>query len=98
MHPLLLSIASFLLTTVPILSASAQTQYSYPQDVVNQYIEDCTAGRGAQARQVCVCTINELQATYSFEDFQIFNQQVVRTNKLPIELSTIIKACEAKSK
>lgn len=76
-------------------AAIANAQGSYPKDVVAQYIEDCTAGRGDQALAICTCIIKGLQAKYTFQEFKALNSQIVKTGKAPVGLSNIIKKCKA---
>jgi len=84
---------SVLLLTTATLTANAQS--AYPKSVVAQYIEDCTAGRDAQARAVCTCIINGMQSRYTYEEFQIINSQISQTGNVPSSLNKIIKACKA---
>jgi len=84
---------SVLLLTTATLTANAQS--AYPKNVVAQYIEDCTAGRDAQARAVCTCIINGMQSRYTYEEFQILNSQISQTGKVPAGLTKIIKVCRA---
>ncbi len=65
----------------------------YPQKVVDQYIEDCSAGRGGPAAATCRCIINGIQATYTYAEFQILNQQISQTGQIPPRLTEIIKTC-----
>ncbi|MBW4693306.1 MAG: hypothetical protein KME27_16260 [Lyngbya sp. HA4199-MV5] len=91
LFPISFITALFLATTT--LAANAQA--SYPKKVVAQYVEDCTAGRGNQARVVCTCIINGIQAKYTYEEFQILNSQISQIGKVPARLNNIIKACKA---
>lgn len=91
-----LPLISLVLLTATALTATAQA--SYPQDVVARYIEDCTAGRGAQARAVCTCIINGMQAKYTYEEFQILNSQISQTNTVPASVNSIIQACKTNPK
>lgn len=93
MRLLPLSFISLLLLATTTLAANAQA--AYPKKVVDQYIEDCTAGRGSQARAVCTCIINGIQSKYTYEEFQILNSQISQTGNVPISLNKIIRACTA---
>jgi hypothetical protein len=84
---------SLLLLTATAFVANAQT--AYPKSVVAQYIEDCTAGRGDQARAVCTCIIKGIQSRYTYEEFQILNSQIRQTGSVPASLNKIIKTCKA---
>ncbi|MBW4470790.1 MAG: hypothetical protein KME45_10365 [Stenomitos rutilans HA7619-LM2] len=84
--------------TLLLLAATTlvtQAQASYPRNVVAQYIKDCTAGRGAQARAVCACIIKGIQLKYTYEEFQILNSQINQTGSVPASLNNIIKTCKA---
>jgi|GEM_PF-3071783 len=87
------SFISLLLLATTTLMANAQA--AYPKNVVAQYIEDCTAGREDQARAVCTCIINGMQARYTYEEFQILNSQISQAGKVPAGLTNIIKVCKA---
>jgi type IV secretory pathway VirB2 component (pilin) len=88
-----ISFMTVLLLAMTTLVANAQA--SYPKKVVAQYIEDCTAGRGTQARAVCTCIINGIQSKYTYEEFQILNSQISQVGNVPARLNNIIRACKA---
>ena len=87
-------VSLFVLLSSLIVEVNAQPKASYPQKVVDQYVENCTAIRGAQARSICRCIINGTQSVYSYEEFNLLNKQIEQTGKLTGKLSKIVADCK----
>jgi len=65
----------------------------YPQEVVDNFIESCTAQVGA-SQSYCRCAIDRLQESMSFEDFQAAEAQITSgSENLPQELQNAVDTC-----
>jgi hypothetical protein len=65
----------------------------YPQEVIDNFMESCTAQSGA-TQSYCECTIDELQNTMSFEDFQDAEATITSGDEdLPPALQDAVDAC-----
>jgi hypothetical protein len=100
LSPLFLIFPVTLATMVPTAlldaASSATPPNTYPQAVIDQYIKDCSAGRGGQASTICRCIITGIQATYTYPEFQILNRQIAETGQTPPRLTEIVKSCRAR--
>lgn len=88
-----LHLTSFCLLSLPITSVNAQLQI-YPPEIVKNYIDSCTAGRGLEVEAVCACTIKRIQTIYTLEEFKKINSQIQVTGKIPPSLIVILNACQ----
>jgi hypothetical protein len=79
-----------------VASAENRPLNPYPKAVVDQYVEDCSARRGGQAAATCRCIINGIQATYTYQEFQVINRQISQTGQAPPRLAEIIKTCRVR--
>ncbi len=95
--PLSLSSPAALLAT-PIQLAQQQPANSYPEELVQIYMDSCvnSAVNGGVPREIatnyCRCSINRIQARYTLDQFLAIVQS--RTgNQLPPQLEEIATLC-----
>jgi hypothetical protein len=79
---------------------SAQAKYPYPEEMVTTYIEECSsAGAGKVPanimRDICTCTIEEFQNTYSLTEFRRIGEAIEkgRAKEIPPEMGKITETC-----
>ena len=63
----------------------------YPEGARNQFINDCVAGGGSQAS--CECSIEQLEATFSFAEFQQINAESIAGAPPPPEFFQAVAPC-----
>lgn len=48
----------------------------YPERVVNNFVTACTAGRGKDIEEICVCTVRKLQTQYPLKTLVQIERQL----------------------
>lgn len=68
---------------------------SYPQPAIDEFLEGCETGAQGMdyAQQVCQCTIDTVQADYTFEEFERINAALGAGEQLPDEILSITANC-----
>ena len=65
----------------------------YPQEVVDNFMESCTAQVGA-SRSYCRCSIDRLQESMSYDEFQDVEAEITAgSENLPEELQEAVDTC-----
>jgi hypothetical protein len=76
-----------------LLAFGACGDDGYPQEVVDNFMESCTAQVGA-SQSYCRCAIDRLQENLSFDDFQAAEEQITAgSDNLPQELQAAVDSC-----
>jgi hypothetical protein len=70
----------------------------YPPEVVNAFTEACVSGAGKTVdpkvmQQICTCTIGEIQAQYTLEEFVAVANTMEKTNTLPAPVNQMVESC-----
>jgi hypothetical protein len=90
----LLTSSLFLLLPVQTAkSAEPPTKNPYPNEVVNTFMRGCQL---TNDKSFCGCSLDKLQATYTFDNFKKIDAEVRETKKLPNEVLEIFTSCRAK--
>lgn len=72
---------------------------TYPQEAVSSFLESCEASAvqaGAtpeQAGDYCACTLDEIQALYTFDEFAQVDQDIREGQEPPAEFDAIVDTC-----
>lgn len=80
----------------PVASGDANT---YPPEAVSSFLESCEASAvqaGAtpeQAGDYCACTLDEIQALYTFDEFAQVDQDIREGQEPPAEFDAIVDTC-----
>ncbi|MBD2081432.1 hypothetical protein [Leptolyngbya sp. FACHB-17] len=88
------------LTVLP-QKAIAQNTTPYPAEAVEVFTKTCVEQGDSKTisseamRQICTCSIEELQKTYSFEQFTQIGNSIGQGKAAPEELNSIVQACVA---
>lgn len=83
----------------PMHRAIAQNTTPYPTETVKGFTETCatqgtTKGAPAEAmRQICVCTIEAFQKTYTFDQFAKIDSDLGAGKPAPVEMNQIVQDC-----
>ncbi|MGD1902203.1 MAG: hypothetical protein ACFB9N_08185 [Geitlerinemataceae cyanobacterium] len=76
------------------LAACGQTaEGGYPQNAVDNFTEGCLGSGFDFADEICSCTIDKIQANYSFDEFKEMNEAVNEGGELPIEMLQLTGSC-----
>lgn len=83
----------------PTHRAIAQNTAPYPAETVKGFTETCASqgtskGIPAEAmREICACTIEAFQATYTFDEFAKIDSDLGAGKPAPVEMSQIVRDC-----
>ncbi|TVQ20259.1 MAG: hypothetical protein EA367_09060 [Leptolyngbya sp. DLM2.Bin15] len=80
----------------PVASGDTNT---YPPEAVSSFLESCEASAvqaGAtpeQASDYCACTLDEIQALYTFDEFAQVDEDIREGQEPPAEFDAIVDTC-----
>jgi hypothetical protein len=95
------SILALSLMTVALapLSATAQNTKPYPTETIEGFTNSCTSQGSSKGvptetmRQICTCSIEALQQTYTYEQFAKIDTDLGAGKPAPAEMNTIVEDC-----
>jgi hypothetical protein len=75
--------------------------YEYPANIVDTYLSACGSEGTDQIPQpvmqeICVCTIEAFQATYSLDEFRAIGQALSKQESVPDGMEQIMTDCAGK--
>lgn len=74
-------------------ATNGSVESSYPPEVVDRFLENCTGGDPAMER-TCTCAIEEIQERYSFEEFVELEQEIQAGRDDGTVLAELLQACQ----
>lgn len=86
---------------LPPSKAIAQNTTPYPAEAVEVFTKTCVEQGDSKTispeamQQICTCSIEEIQQTYSFEQFTEIGTGLGQGKAAPAELNSIVQACVA---
>ncbi len=87
------SVISLSLISFTTAGAKAQEQ-GYTPEIINNFIDSCTAGRGRIVEMICTCYISKIQQEYTFSEFQQVNREIAAGRRPPATLIQIQQSCQ----
>ncbi|MDB9312776.1 hypothetical protein PN462_06660 [Spirulina sp. CS-785/01] len=96
----LMLVGTAILGSVPLTLTLSQTQptqpsNNYPSQEKTSFINSCTQENDGRFRAICECTFNQIQDTYSYEEYQNILQQLRNGDDLPEAVVEMIRDCRA---
>ena len=101
---MVLAIGSSLLVLAAVIGCGGESsKYSYPEEVVDNYMESCSFNAemsGASKKdsnKFCECTMQELEREYSLTEFLRIEEEMLYggLQAMPPEVGEILDACVA---
>ncbi len=88
------SVIGLSLLSLTTTGTRAQAQ-GYTSEIINNFINSCTAGRGRIVENICTCYIRKIQQEYTFSEFQQVNRNIAAGRRPPETLIEIQQSCQA---
>ncbi|MCS6815331.1 MAG: hypothetical protein NZ772_17390 [Cyanobacteria bacterium] len=85
---LAMGIATIAVVLVP---AVAMARYTYPADVTQEFIRGCEAS--GQPARFCACTLERIQAEFSFAEFTELSRQMMAIGSPPRSIVRLMVQC-----
>jgi hypothetical protein len=90
----------FLLQSGSMLVNAQNPTHSYPPEIVKAFTDECAAAAKdidpATLRSLCLCSINEIQNRYSFEEFRSMAESKEKEQAMTKEFEEISYNCATK--
>lgn len=92
-------VMALLVTAAISPKAIAQTKNPYPAETVEGFTKTCAdqgSDKGVPAeamRQICACTIEAFQETYTFDQFAKIDRDLGAGKPAPVEMNQIVREC-----
>ncbi len=85
-------------TTSPRAETNSQpTTNVYPEQAVKRFTDRCVKRRGTKAKEICDCSIKEIQNKYSFEEYRKIIKDARASGEPADEFREITKSCRTRN-
>lgn len=74
------------------LTACGQADGEWTQDVRDNFMSECLPSSGGE-EEYCLCVLEQLEDTYTLEEFETIEQELIETDTMPAELEEMIDGC-----
>ncbi|NEO25940.1 MAG: hypothetical protein F6K03_03330 [Kamptonema sp. SIO4C4] len=89
------AILGFIPLTLSQPQPSQPSRNNYPAQEKASFVDSCAQENDARFRAICECTFNQIQDTYSYEEYQNILQQLRNGDDLPEAVVEMIRDCRA---
>jgi hypothetical protein len=86
-----LAVAGLVVATALGSSPTLAQEESYPQQMVEEFLQGCVRGGGTET--ACSCTLRRIQSQLTLADFANIWNQMRQTGQVPTEIAADIASC-----
>ncbi len=81
-----------ILVLVMALTACSPTGDEWTQEVRDNFMSECLPSSGGE-QAYCECVLEDLESTYTLEEFEAIEQEIIESDTMPPEIEEMIDAC-----